>query len=294
MPQSPVAKAELQQVVGRISNLPTPPMVLQQINKVINDPNTSAYDIASILGEDPAMSVKVLKLSNSAFYSLANEVTSVKRAVVVLGINAVRSIVLSTAVVDMFKNGEKNIQFHNQFWRHSLATASCARMLAHKIPGGNAAGVEHAFSVGLLHDIGKLVMNCYLPDDFEAKEQLAKERQLSSHLAEAEAIGYTHAELGGLLARNWKLPPVICSAIDYHHCPKESENDIFAYVTHFADYLSHLTFDPPEDMGIAESLLDRETLDILKISQDEVIPLKETLIQEYSKAETFMQIATTL
>ncbi|MBU1319635.1 MAG: HDOD domain-containing protein [candidate division Zixibacteria bacterium] len=294
MPETQTAKTELQQVIGSISDLPTPPMVLQQINKVINDPNTSAFDIAAILAEDPAMSFKVLKLTNSAYYGFAKEVTSVKQAVIVMGINAVRSMVLSTAVLDMFKGNEKNLQFHDQFWRHSLATASCARLLARRVPGGNAAGAEHAFSVGLLHDIGKLVMNCYLPNDFHAAQQFAEEHQLTPHRAEEEILGYTHAELGGLLAKNWKLPPLICSAIYYHHCPKDSENDIFAYVTHFADYLSNLTFDPPGDLQRTESLLVRETFDVLDISQDELQPLKEALIEEYVKSETFMQIATAL
>jgi len=294
MPETQTAKSELQQVIGSISDLPTPPMVLQQINKVINDPNTSAFEIAAILAEDPAMSFKVLKLINSAFYALAREVTSVRHAVVVMGIDAVRSMVLSTAVLDMFKGDKRNLQFRDHFWRHSLATASSARLLARRIPGGQVVGAEHGFSVGLLHDIGKLVMNCYLPKDFQATEQYAEEHQLSSHRAEEKTLGYTHAELGGLLARTWKLPPVICNAIDYHHCPLDSENDVYAYVTHLADYLAHLTFDPPGDLQRTESLLVRETFDVLDISQDELQPLKEALIQEYVKAETFMHIATTL
>lgn len=294
MPDVRTAQSNLQQIIDGISDLPTPPVVLQQINKVISDPNTSAYEIASIISEDPAMSFKILKLSNSAFYALPSEVTSVKHAVVLVGINAVRSMVLSTAVLDMFKGREKDVQFHDSFWRHSLATATCARIIVRKMPSGNVTEAEHGFSVGLLHDIGKLIMSCYLRDEFRNAETVAEERQINSHVAEQEVLGYTHADLGGLLAKKWKLPPMLCNAIDKHHSPHDSEEDIFAYVTNIADYIAHLTFDPPDIQQRTESLVEPESFEVLGMKQDAVPSLKEALIGEYGKAETFMQIATTL
>jgi putative nucleotidyltransferase with HDIG domain len=294
MPDTASTQVDLQKIIGNISNLPTPPVVLQQINRVISDPNTSAYDIAAILSEDPAMSVKVLKLTNSAFYGLAKEVTSVKHAVVLIGINAVRSMVLSSAVLDMFKGDQKDAQFYDTFWRHSLATATCARHILRKMPEASMTDAEHGFSAGLLHDIGKLVMSCYLPDEFQKAETVADDRQVNSHIAERETLGYTHADIGSLLARKWKLPPMLCNAIDKHHTPEESGEEVFAYVTNFADYVAHLTFDPPGFQQRCEELVAPESFEILKIKRESLPTLKETLVGEYAKAETFMQIATTL
>jgi len=286
----PVQK--LKQTIEQISNLPTPPMVFQQINKVINDPKTSAYDIAAIISEDPAMSVKILKLSNSAFYGSRQEVTSVKQAIVIMGLEAVKSMVLSSAVFDMFKGSVKDPQFQEDFWRHSLATAFGSRLIVRKLWSNKIIESEVAFSIGLLHDIGLLVQYAYLPDDFAKVREVARESVISRHKAEEQVLGYTHADVGALLARKWNLPHQLQDAVENHHYPQLSQaetND--AYIVHFADYLAHVAFDSSEDDTRNESILNESIFEVLDITKEQVDTFKSKLVGEYAKAETFMQMA---
>ncbi|MCK4574457.1 MAG: HDOD domain-containing protein, partial [candidate division Zixibacteria bacterium] len=139
-----VVDNKIKQVVSNIRNLPTPPMVFHQIQKVISDPNVSAAQIASILAEDPAISVKVLKLTNSAFYGLAREVDSVKHAVVIVGMEAIKNLVLSASVLDMFKSDTVDQEFQESYWRHSLATGFCCRFLAKKLQAHGMMNTDSA------------------------------------------------------------------------------------------------------------------------------------------------------
>ncbi|MFQ5499158.1 MAG: HDOD domain-containing protein [Candidatus Zixiibacteriota bacterium] len=153
---------KVRQIIANIRNLPTPPIVFHQIQKVMNDPYVSAGQIASILSEDPAMSVKVLKLTNSAFYGLSREVDSVKQAVVIVGLEAIKNLVLSASVLEMFKGQDIDREFQEEFWRHSLATGFCGRILAKALTGKGRIDPDSAFSAGLLHDIGKMIFSCFL------------------------------------------------------------------------------------------------------------------------------------
>ena len=287
------AADKLQQTIGRISNLPTPPLVFQQINRVVNDPGTSAYDVAAILSEDPAISVKILKLSNSAFYGLRHEVTSINQAVVIMGMEAVRSMVLSTAVFDIFKKDAIDPEIQERFWRHSLATATCMRILVRAVSGKWITKSDQAFSTGLLHDIGKLVMYAYLPDDFRACMKLREADGVSLLAAEETALGYTHSNVGALLAQKWSLPPQLEDAIEFHHYPHLSEDESsLAYMVHLADYIAHLTLDTGDELEKDPPHLDPVVLEELRISDGHLKSYSDTLREEYVRAETFIQMAT--
>ncbi|RKX20496.1 MAG: hypothetical protein DRP26_01590, partial [Candidatus Zixiibacteriota bacterium] len=142
-------------IVNRIHNLPTPPMVFTQVNKVINDPNASTYQIGVIISEDPALSAKVLKLTNSAFYGIPRTITSVKQAIVILGLDVVRSLVLSASVFEIFsKQYSVDRDYLDSFWRHSLSVAFMARIISRMKNLPSVLEAEESFSAGLLHDIG--------------------------------------------------------------------------------------------------------------------------------------------
>jgi putative nucleotidyltransferase with HDIG domain len=282
---------KVRQVVSNIRNLPTPPIVFHQIQKVIHDPKVSASQIAGILAEDPAMSVKVLKLTNSAFYGLAREIDSVKQAVVIVGLEAVKNLVLSASVLDMFKGKDIDPDFQDKFWRHSLATAFCSRILAKHLRKNGIVDPDSAFSAGLLHDIGKIVIACFLPQEYaKIKEARAIDPRAASFEIEEQALGYTHAQIGALLAVQWKLPQKLGESITFHHHPSSAPlKDSIIYVVHIADYLAKRTFYDGDDRNLIGGL-EEGVIEYMQIGEADLDTYSETLRQEYLKAETFMQM----
>jgi putative nucleotidyltransferase with HDIG domain len=283
---------KLKQIIANIRNLPTPPIVFEQIQKVINEPDTSVGDVAKILSEDPAMSVKILKLTNSAFYGLSREVDSVKHAVMIIGLEAVKNLVLSASVLNMFKANEANKEYHENFWRHSLATAFAARIIAKRYKNGKFFNPDPAFSAGLIHDIGKMVFSCFMPKE----HQMILEHQKAYpnvHELEAEitVVGFNHAQMGRQLAINWKLPPRLADTIGYHHTPDlENVSDNFAYLINLADYVALVGF-PVPSLETPHIDIATKTLEFFEAEASWIDELKTELFEEYMKAETFMKIA---
>ena len=281
----------IRQVVSNVRNLPTPPVVFHQIQKVINDPNASAARVAAILAEDPAMSVKVLKLTNSAFYGLAREVESVKQAVVIVGMEAVKNLVLSASVLDMFKSGNIDQESQERFWRHSLATAFCCRLLSRTMRSRGMVDQDSAFSAGLLHDVGKMVLTCFLPDEYKKFHAARQDDNASTDFeVEMRSLGYSHGHIGGFLGIEWQLPQKLCEAISHHHTPSESESgDPLIYLVHVADYVAKKTYyDRDQRYLVGEP--DAEVLSYLGVGGDDLESFEEGLRGEYAKAETFMQM----
>lgn len=291
--QTVTPEAKLQRKLGSISNLPTLPLVFTQIQRVINDSNSSIADVGAILKEDPAMSVKVLRLSNSAFFGTRNEITQIKQAILVLGLDVVRSLVLSSSVFDMFKDKKLDSDYQESFWRHSVSTAFAAKMLANFRGNTSLYEPEVSFSAGLLHDIGKLIMCCYLPEDHQKVTEFIEQNHCSQQEAENQLLDYDHAVVGKVLAVNWKLPETIQNAIALHHDPPVGTNvgGSYATITHVADYVSHRTFsdtrfDPTESNGVHSEVLEMMSLD------DEAIEaLSHKLLDEYAQSQVFMQMA---
>ncbi|MBD3403626.1 HDOD domain-containing protein [candidate division GN15 bacterium] len=288
----PVVDSKVKQVVSNIRNLPTPPIVFHQIQKVINDPKVSAGQIAGILSEDPAMSVKVLKLTNSAFYGLSREIDSVKQAVVVVGLEAIKNLVLSASVIDMFKGKDYDQEFQEQFWRHSLATAFCGRIISRKLRARGLVDPDTAFSGGLLHDIGKIIIACYLPDHYKRySEARAAEKVATDYDIESSVLGYTHDQVGALLAAQWKLPAKLCEAITYHHHPEKAPSgEAIGYLVHVANHIAKKTFYFDDD-AFRVGELSAEVMDYMQLTDGQIEMFCESLREEYVKAETFMQMA---
>ena len=280
------------QVISGIRNLPTPPIVFQQIQKVINDPETSVGDVASILSEDPAMSVKILKLTNSAFYGLSREIDSVKHAVMIIGLEAVKNLVLSASVLNMFKANDGNKEYHESFWRHSLATAFSARIIATKVRKGKQFNPDPGFSCGLIHDIGKMIFCCFMPQEYKAiQDYRATHPEMPELEAEVAVLGFTHAQMGRQLAVTWKLPARMADSIGYHHNPEiRNGSDDFAYLINLADYVALIGF-PVENLETRTVELHPATRVYFEIHDNEIESLKAALFEEYMKAETFMKIA---
>ena len=279
-------------VVSNIRNLPTPPIVFHQIQKVMADPNSSAGQVAAVLAEDPAMSAKVLKLTNSAFYGLNREIESVKHAVLVVGMEAIKNLVLSASVLGMFKGNDIDQEFQESFWRHSLATAFCSRLLARRVKSRGMIDPDTAFSSGLLHDVGKMIISCFLPNE-NAMLKAAREsnNEIEDYILEDSVLGFNHAQIGGFLATQWKLPKRLADSISFHHQPMLSEDELpIAYLIHLGDFVAKRTFYDPQDTHMIGSLQDG-VADYLNVAESDLDEFGSMLREEYVKAETFMQMA---
>ena len=279
-------------VVSNIRNLPTPPIVFHQIQKVMADPNSSAGQVAAVLAEDPAMSAKVLKLTNSAFYGLNREIESVKHAVLIVGMEAIKNLVLSASVLDMFKGNNVDQEFQESFWRHSLATAFCSRLLARRVKSRGMIDPDTAFSSGLLHDVGKMVIFCFLPKE---KARIVGARQMDNesedYALEDRVLGFTHAQIGAFLAIQWKLPKRLADSISFHHQPMASEDELpIAHLIHLGDYVAKQTFYDRQDAYMIGSLQDG-VADYLNVTESDLEEFGSLLREEYVKAETFIQMA---
>ena len=284
---------KVRHVVASIRNLPTPPIVFTQIQKVLNKETASAENVANILAEDPSMSAKVLKLTNSAFYGLAREIDSVKQAVIIVGMDAIKNLVLSASVLGMFKGNSLSKEFQDRFWRHSLATGQGSRLLAKKFRAKGIIDSESAFSAGLLHDIGKLVIACFMQDDFE--KILKRTRQapiLEDYQIEEEILGFNHSHVGSALAANWNLPSTLADAITFHHRPEEAPDDSpLAAIICGANYIAKQTFASDYEGRLIHPV-SAEALERLGADEADLHGMDETLREEYAKAETFMAMAS--
>lgn len=284
---------EVRALVEGIANLPTPPLVFHQINRVVSDPMKSAGDVAALLSEDPAMSAKVLRMSNSAFYALPNPVSTVKQSVVILGMEAVRSLVLSASVMTAFDSDPARRERQESLWRHSLATAIGSRMLARKVGAARiGVGPDEAFSAGLLHDIGKMVILCNLINACDEIDRLRQEETARDVVLEERVLGTTHAAIGAILTEKWNLDEAICHAIGVHHSP-DPEAPGLAGLLHVADQLAHFAFDEDDEFDApAKDLIDPAVEHGLGISSDDLVDWVEQLRADYAQSQTFLEMAS--
>jgi putative nucleotidyltransferase with HDIG domain len=201
-------------LLEKLHDIPTLPMVANQVTNLINDPNSSSGDIASVLRKDQVLTAKVLKLINSPYYGIPGEVTDVQRALAFLGFNTIAQLVLSLSVFSLFPRDNKDSFSVLEFWRHALATAVVSEIIAKKV---GYEKPEECFTCGLLHDIGKLVLKQVAPDEFQKVISLARSKSISYTSAEEQLGLPGHGYLGENIAERWRLPLVIRMCIRYHH-----------------------------------------------------------------------------
>jgi putative nucleotidyltransferase with HDIG domain len=203
-------------LVKDIGGLITLPDVYLRITRLIDDPNSSAADIAKAVNQDPSFTIRLLRVANSALYRFPSAVDTVAKAVSVIGTSQVRNLALSMSVASSFDGMLNELVSMPNFWRHSLYCALISRHLARQ---AGRCDRDALFTAGLLHDIGELVIFNRLPE--QAKESLLlvldSQDELPIHAAEHQVIGFDHSAVGGELARQWNLPPLLEECIAHHH-----------------------------------------------------------------------------
>jgi len=205
----------------RIHDLPTLPEVMSKVLETVEDENASAATLTRLLECDHAISARILRLANSAFYGLRYRSDSIQRAVIVIGMEAVKELALATSVFDAFMRRNQFALKPEDFWMHSLGTAKAAELLcqAH-VP---QSGCKPCFTGGLLHDMGKYVLAIVLQKEYRDVLHSIDCNSRALSEAEKEKLGTTHAEVGAWLAEHWGFPPVLRDIIENHHEPLEYE-----------------------------------------------------------------------
>jgi putative nucleotidyltransferase with HDIG domain len=203
-----------------IGNLPTLPKVATEVMSMAADPEVSIKEIASVISKDPSLSAKILKVANSAFYGLTQRIASIQLALVVLGLNKIKNLVVGVSVFKTFPIKPGIPAFDREkFWEHSAGCGQIAKILA----GLLGCGMEgEEFVAGLLHDIGKIILDQFFHDEFVRVTVLTSQENIPMIEAEEEVLGTTHAEIGSWLAEEWKLPLILVEAITHHHEPEKA------------------------------------------------------------------------
>jgi len=209
-------------LVQGVGGLVTLPNVFIRINQLVEDPNSSTADIAKAVSQDPSFTVRLLKVANSPFYGFSSTIDTVSKAVSVIGTSQIRNLALSMSVARTFAGLPNNLVSMENFWRHSLYCALTARILARQ---ARKCDPEALFTAGLLHDIGELIIFNRLPEQAKDSLLLVLDHvdDFPVYQAERQIMGFDHAQVGGELARQWNLPPLLEECIAYHHSIGEAK-----------------------------------------------------------------------
>jgi putative nucleotidyltransferase with HDIG domain len=215
-PVGPVVRElSLNSLLDRVDELPEVSHTAFQVIQLLNDPDLDVHHLAELISTDQVLTTKVLRLCNSAYYGLARHVSTISEAVRVVGFSALKSMVFMITTQNTQNKGliGYRISAHD-FWEHSIATAAIARILVQSV---GYSEPEEAFIGGLIHDIGKLVLNQgALPEVYKAS-QLSQQAQILLYQAENRVLSFNHAQVGAALLERWNFPPVLIAALRYHH-----------------------------------------------------------------------------
>ena len=273
-----------------IDKMPSLPITVAKVIEISNNPATSPVDLNKVISMDPVLMGRVLRLINSAYYGLQDKVTSLVRAIIMLGINTVKNLALSTAVLGTLgkKNNFQAINMQG-FWRHSLAVGVIAKEIA-KHRKVNTKDLEEYFIAGLLHDIGKIPLNNILGQDYVDIMGRSDRDKIPLYKAEQEELGFDHSEVASMIGNSWKLGEELLDAICYHHRPEEYKRihrDIVLSV-HLANYFAivlEIGFSGDRYPAVASDSVFEE----LGLREDYLDEIEDVV--EEQKAEVFLKVS---
>ncbi|MDD2899841.1 MAG: HDOD domain-containing protein [Desulfuromonadaceae bacterium] len=249
-------------LVGAVDDLPTIPIVATKVLQLLDNPDVSVEEIADLMLTDQVMTARVMKLLNSPVYKPTQEITSLKRALVYLGLRHVRELALTTSVINAFDGTSGALEL-NAFWEHSFGVGMVSKIIATKI---GYQDLEKAYISGIIHDLGEVFLSNFLREPFMEVLDYIKTRPVKLVDAEAELLGTTHCEIGLCMARKWNFPDSYCDVIANHHNPGEATVDpILCAIVNLSDLfctVRELNYGGRE--WISFDLSDEEAWKILK------------------------------
>jgi putative nucleotidyltransferase with HDIG domain len=238
-----------------VGKMPAFPKSVQRILELSRDLNCPPKELVSVIEKDPVMTMKLLHIINSAYYSFPKQITSVNQAIVFIGLNTIKNMALSFAVIGVLPQQNAAGYDMQRYLMHSLVTASLARILCQKF---NKDGTDpgDCSLAGLLHDFGKVVFAQFMPAEFKLALSYSAEHKVPLHIAEQQIIGVDHSEVGAMLVEGWKFPKNLSYAIRSHHKP-EFFNSTLQCCLYVADQLSQhksLNYSSSNNYEIVEEL----------------------------------------
>jgi len=240
-----------QDLVKGVVKLISLPEIYIRVSQVLEDPNHNAKQLGDIISHDPALTARILRIVNSAYYSFASKIELVSRAVSVIGEEDLRNLVLATSAVDTFKRIPNQLVDIDLFWRHSVHTGIVSRLLSKHC---NILHGERLFVAGMLHDIGKLILYFKEPELSQQVLIAAAESDGQLYRSEQEIIGFTHGDVGAALIEAWQLSETLKEVAAYHHSPlKAKKYRMETSIVHIANSVVNAL---GPDIEIDEHILD--------------------------------------
>lgn len=227
----------LDEIVERTSDIPTIPEAALAVVRLSNDVHANASAIADKISHDQSLTARVLRLSNSAYYGLPRQITSLQDAVIMLGMKTVRHLALVASTFPWLVQPRKGYGLEpHALWTHSIAVSIGAQMIGDRT---RKFSTDEAFTAGLLHDLGKIILNMWMEDKVAAMVERSLSEKIPFNLLERETLGFDHCEAGAYLAERWNLPESLILAIRYHHSPDDCDPpSLLVDAIHVADAIS--------------------------------------------------------
>ena len=220
-------RQEFRAALRQTKNLPTLPGIVAKLTKLADDPDTTTEHMGRVISQDYILAAKLLKLVNSAFYGFPQRISSISSAIILLGFNVVKSLIISASIFEVMEDQDVEL------WQHSLGCAVVCSVIAKRM---GVKEPEEVSTAGLIHDIGKVAIKMELPQEYEMINRLVRERKVSMRQAEMEILGLDHAEAGGWLAKGWNLPPKLIEPVSCHHDPRKAHSEqVTSSIIHFSD-----------------------------------------------------------
>ena len=268
--------------------MPSLPQVVTEIIRISEDPNSTPQDVQKLLAQDQVLTAKILRLANSSFYGFARRINTITEATILLGFQTIRSIVFAASVGNFLTRSLGGYQLdQNELWKHSQAVAMTSRYIARQKRFKNP---EVFYTAGIIHDIGKLVLNQYLQEDYQKVLTLIYDEGYDFVKAEEAVLGFNHAQTGMKLAEKWNLPPEMVEAIGCHHEPEKAEiNPLLSSTIHISDSIALMMGFGIGLGGLSYNFSDfaLKTTDIDGAQVDKILPAVTDLMVDKTSFEIF-------
>jgi len=263
-------------ILKSVSDLPPMPQTVFKVREIIANPDSSFKELAKILETDQAIAAKVLKIANSPYYGLSGKVSSIQHASIVLGHKTLGELMTMAGTSGLLDNKLEGYGLEaGDLWQHSMGVAFGSKIIATK---KDISLADDAFTAGLLHDTGKLILDQYVLERKEAFEEFMADGQQSFLKAEKQILGFEHSEIASEACKSWQVPQALSTAIRYHHYPSQSQGDKLAYIVHVADAMAMMA---GLGLGIDGLLykIDDAAFEFLNLQEKDIINIMGEVVE---------------